>query len=203
MSPLVRTRLERLGPGRSLPPGRFDPVVAFGRRAPVVVEIGCGHGDAALAYAAAFREHDLIAIDVYPPGVARLLAGADAVPVSNLRVEHGDAVVVLEERIGERMLDAVHLFFPDPWPKTRHAKRRFVSPANLDLLARVLRPDGHVLIATDQNFYVQHVLVQVAEHPRFVAHRAARPAWRPHRGFEVKGVAADRTITDLRLELVD
>ena len=142
-------------------------------------------------------------MDVHSPGLARMLAEADAAGVPNLRVEQGDAVVFLEERVAPGTFDAIHLFFPDPWRKKKHTKRRFVSPTNLDLLARVLKPGGHVLIATDQDFYAEHVLAEVAEHPRFRATRSERPKWRPTTGFEAKGLAAGRAITELRLDLVD
>jgi tRNA (guanine-N7-)-methyltransferase len=203
LSALTVDRVERLGPGRALPDGPFSPVATFGREAPVVLEIGCGHGHAAIAYAAAFPEHDMVAMDVHTPGLARMLARADEVDVPNLRIEQGDAVVFLEERVPDDTFEAVHLFFPDPWRKKKHTKRRFVSPTNLDLLARILVPRGHVLIATDQDYYAEHVLAEVAEHPRFVASRTERPAWRPHQGFEAKGLAAGRTISELRLDLVD
>jgi tRNA (guanine-N7-)-methyltransferase len=202
LSGLTLDRLERLGPQRALPEGPFDPVATFGRVAPVVLEIGCGHGHAAIAYAAAHPEHDLVAMDVHSPGLARMLADADTAGVPNLRIEQGDAVVFLEERVGPATFDAIHLFFPDPWRKKKHTKRRFVSPTNLDLLGRVLKPGGHVLIATDQDFYAQHVLAEVAEHPRFRATRSQRPAWRPREGFEAKGVAAGRAINELRLDLL-
>jgi tRNA (guanine-N7-)-methyltransferase len=202
LSSLTVERLERFGPQRALPPGPLDPEEVFGRRAPLVLEIGCGHGHAAIAYAAAFPEHDLLAMDVHSPGIARLLADADAVGVPNLRVEEGDAVTYLEERVGAETFDAVHLFFPDPWHKKKHTKRRFVSETNLDLLARVLRPGGHVLIATDQAFYADHVLAEVAAAPRWAAYRIDRPEWRPRAGFEAKGVAAGRAIHELRLDLL-
>ena len=201
-SALTRDRLEQLGPTRSLPEGPFDAVTAFGRRAPVVLEIGCGHGHAAIAYAMEFPEWDVLAMDVHSPGIARMLARADEAGVPNLRVEEGDAVAFLEERVGPDAFDAIHLFFPDPWRKKKHTKRRFVSPTNLDLLARVLKPGGHVLVATDQAFYAEHVLAEVAAHPRFEARRVARPAWRPGEGFEAKGRAAGREIHELRLDLV-
>ncbi|MDN5797622.1 MAG: tRNA (guanosine(46)-N7)-methyltransferase TrmB, partial [Intrasporangium sp.] len=159
------------------------------------------HGHAAIAYAAHSPAHDVLAMDVHTPGLARLLARADAAGVPNLRVEQADAVVFLEERVGDDTFDAVHLFFPDPWHKKKHAKRRFVSPANLDLLARALKPGGHVLLATDQDLYAEHVLAEVAVHPRWTACRAVRPYWRPVDGFEAKGRAAGRTIHELRLDL--
>ncbi len=117
-----------------------------------------------------------------------MLADADAAGVPNLRVEIGDAVLFLEERVPDATFDAVHLFFPDPWRKQKHTKRRFVSPANLDLLARTLKPGGHVLIATDQDFYAQHALAEVAAHPRFEAQPVERPQWRPRDGFEARGL---------------
>ncbi len=202
-SSLTRDRLERLGPLRALPAGPFEARSAFGRCAPVVLEIGCGHGHAAIAYAAHHPDHDVLAMDVHLPGLARMLAGAEAAGVSNLRVEQGDAVVFLEDRVTPQTFAAVHLFFPDPWPKTKHVKRRFVSEPNLDLLATVLRPGGHLLVATDQDFYAEHVLAEVAAHPRFTAYRTQRPAWRPTDGFEAKGRAAGRAISELRLDLLD
>jgi len=202
LSSLTRERVERLAPTRALPEGSFAPAVAFGRTAPVVLEIGCGHGHAAIAYAAAFPDHDIVAMDVHTPGLARMLADADEAGVPNLRVEIGDAVLFLQQRVADATFDAVHLFFPDPWRKKKHTKRRFVSSDNLDLLARVLKPGGHVLIATDQDFYAEHALAEVAAHPRFEAHRTGRPQWRPADGFEAKGVAAGRTINELRLDLL-
>ncbi|MEO7447291.1 MAG: tRNA (guanosine(46)-N7)-methyltransferase TrmB [Humibacillus sp.] len=201
-SDLTRERMASLAPARALPAGPFDPVATFGRDAPVVLEIGCGHGQAALAYASAFPEHDIVAMDVHVPGLARMLADTEQAGVPNLRIEVGDAVELLVDRVPDATFAAVHLFFPDPWHKQKHTKRRFVSPTNLDLLARVLRPGGHVLVATDQDFYARHVLEEVASHPRFEASRTGRPAWRPADGFEAKGVAAGRTISELRLEVL-
>jgi tRNA (guanine-N7-)-methyltransferase len=203
LSALTRDRLERLGPERALPEGPVDPERAFGRTAPVVLEIGCGHGHAAIEFAREFPDCDVLAMDVHTPGLARMLAAADELGLPNLRVEQGDAVVFLEERVADRTFDAIHLFFPDPWRKKKHTKRRFVSPTNLDQLARVLKPGGHVLVATDQDFYAEHVLGEAAQHPRFRARRVERPVWRPDAGFEAKGRAAGREIHELRLDLVD
>ena len=94
----------------------------------------------------------------------------------------------------------MHLFFPDPWPKVRHHRRRFVSPDTLDLLASRLTPDGHVLVATDWADYAAYVRALVTQDGRFMVREATRPAWRPVAGFEAKGLAAGREITDLALE---
>jgi tRNA (guanine-N7-)-methyltransferase len=200
LSALTLERLERLGPGRLLPDGPLDPVTLFGRVAPLVVEVGSGHGAAAVAYAQTHPGHDVLAVDVHTPGLARTLAAADAAGVPNLRVAHEDAVALLDERVGAGQLAAVHLFFPDPWPKPKHAKRRFVTAYRLSLLASRLAPDGVVLVATDQQAYADHVRSQVRAHGAFVPLAAARPVWRPMDGFERKAREADREIVELRLE---
>lgn len=200
LSPLTRERLAQLGPSRSVPPGPLDAVAAFGRRAPLVLEVGCGHGAAAIGYAAAHPGDDVLALDVYQPGIARMLAHAEAAGVRNLRAEIGDAVAFLDERVAPGQLAAVHLFFPDPWPKAKHAKRRFVGPGTLDLLASRLAASGHVLVATDQPAYAAYVMTQVRAHGAFTASETQRPPWRPVDGFEAKALTAGRSITDLRLE---
>jgi tRNA (guanine-N7-)-methyltransferase len=200
LSALTRQRLEQYLPLRSLPPGPLVAAKAFGREAPVVLDIGCGHGAAAIGYASTHPEFDVLAVDVHVPGVARLLAAADVAGVPNLRVEIGDVVTLLTDRVGVSALAAVHLFFPDPWPKRGHAKRRFVRKATLDLLASRLAPEGHVLVATDHIAYAEHVRAEVTAHGGFVLREVARPDWRPVDGFERKALAAGRTVTDLRLD---
>jgi tRNA (guanine-N7-)-methyltransferase len=194
--------MERLGPRHAIPDGQLDAARAFGRSAPVVLEIGCGHGAAALAYAQAHPAHDLIAVDVHTPGIARMLAEADRRGVTNLWVHRGDAVALLESRIAPRALVAVHLFFPDPWPKARHAKRRFLAAHTLDLIADRLAEDGHLLVATDHEAYAQHARAELAAHGRFVVTAGVRPPWRPMDGFEVKGLAAGRAVTELRADVL-
>jgi tRNA (guanine-N7-)-methyltransferase len=200
LSALTRERLERYLPDLELPPGPFRPAAAFGRDAPVVLDIGCGHGAAAIGYASSHPSHDVLAVDVHVPGIARMLAAAHVAGVSNLRVRIGDAVALMTDQVEEGQLTAVHLFFPDPWPKLKHAKRRFVRQATLDLLESRLTPDGHVLMATDQPAYADHVRAEVSAHGGFVVREVARPPWRPVDGFERKGLAAGRTVTELRLD---
>ncbi|MFZ1285588.1 MAG: methyltransferase domain-containing protein, partial [Candidatus Phosphoribacter sp.] len=178
-SVLTDARLLTLLPGYAVPPAVLAPPGAPGRPECVVLEVGCGHGAAALAYAAATPEAHIVALDVHPPGVARMVAAVDAAGLSNLSAELADAVEFLAERVPQGALDAVHLFFPDPWPKTRHHRRRFVSPDTLELLAMRLTPAGRVLVATDSPDYAAYVRVVVAAHGGFVVRDAARPTWRP------------------------
>ena len=202
-SALTLERMERFFPKRRIPDGPLDQAEVFGRVAPLVVEIGCGHGAAAIAYAAAHPGHDLLAVDVHTPGIARMMAAAEEVSgdnagVPNLKVTMGDAVFLLRDRIPAGSLHGVHVFFPDPWPKERHAKRRLVSPFTLDLIASRLAEDGRLLIATDQDFYAEHALAALEEHGGWDVVVGDRPAWRPTDGFEAKGMRAGRAIHDIR-----
>lgn len=201
LSPLNVQRLEVLGARAQLPEGPLDPETAFGRVAPVVVEVGCGHGAAAIAYAQAHPEHDVVAVDVFPPALARMLGEADRRGLTNLWMHRGDAILLLRDRVATASLAAVHLFFPDPWPKPRHAKRRFVSPDTLDLVADRLEPGGPLLVATDHEVYAAHTRAAFVAQHRFTVIEGDRPSWRPHDGFEAKGLAAGRTVTEFRATL--
>jgi len=180
--------------------GALDTDRLFGRRAPVVVEIGSGMGEAVLAMAAADPARDYLACEAHVPGVANLLVAlADGGP-ANVRVAVGDALELLRRWIPERSLDAVHAFFPDPWPKARHHKRRLLRPDRLALLAARLVDGGTLHVATDWAPYADEVLAAVdAEptltnvHPGF----APRPARRPVTRFEERAAAAGRATFDI------
>ena len=186
---VMRAALRDIGPRHDL--GRRDP------SRPLVLEVGCGSGEAALAFADAHSGTDVLATDVHTPGIAHLLLALDARPRPNVFVARADALDVLDHELGEGSLAGVHVFFPDPWPKARHRKRRFVRPDVADLLADRLVPDGHLLVATDIEDYVRHARAVLDDHPAFEGGPAERPAWRPRAGYEAKGVAAGRTIAEL------
>ena len=159
MTPAQRRALARYLPVYGLPAERpCDLALAFGREAPRCVEIGFGAGDALLGMAAASPECDFLGVEVYEPGVGRVLHQAAERDLTNLRVIVGDAVEVLERCLPEGSLHAVYLFFPDPWPKKRHHKRRLVGPAFARLVASRLVPGGRFLLATDWPPYAEHML---------------------------------------------
>lgn len=180
--------------------GALDTDRLFGRQAPVVVEIGSGMGEAVLAMAAADPARDYLACEAHVPGVANLLVAlADGGP-ANVRVAVGDALELLRRWIPERSLDAVHAFFPDPWPKARHHKRRLLRPDRLALLAARLVDGGTLHVATDWAPYADEVLAAVDTeptltnvHPGF----APRPAHRPVTRFEERAAAAGRATFDI------
>lgn len=199
LSPLTVERMRTLAPRHAIAPdGPLVSEQAFGRAAPVVLEVGCGHGAAALAYAATHPDHDLLAVDVFTPALARMLAEADRQGLTNLWMHEGDAVLLLADRLPSRSLAAVHVFFPDPWPKAKHAKRRFVSQHTLDLVADRLAPGGVLLLATDHDGYAAHVRSELASHGGFEVTEGERPWWRPTDGFEAKGLQAGRRVTEFR-----
>lgn len=198
-SALTAERMARLMPRAEVGAGPLDAEAVTGRVAPVVVEIGSGHGAAAIAYAAAHPEVDVVAVEVHVPGVARMLAAAETAGVRNLYVRRDDAIPWLMDCVAPQSVSAFHLFFPDPWPKKKHAKRRFVQQHTLDLLASRLVPGGVLLIATDIEVYAEHVREHLARHGGWHVTEGERPAWRPADGFEAKGLAAGRTAYEFRL----
>jgi tRNA (guanine-N7-)-methyltransferase len=181
-------------------PHPLDPVEIFGRRAPLVVEIGSGMGETTAAIAAAQPEIDFIAVEVHGPGVGSLLNRIEAERLGNLRVIRHDAVEVLEHMISGSSLAGLHLFFPDPWPKKRHHKRRLVQPAFVALAARRLAPGGHLHVATDWPEYAEQMLEVLSGEPLLqnaAAGFAERPAHRPLTKFERRGLALGHPVRDL------
>jgi tRNA (guanine-N7-)-methyltransferase len=177
-----------------------DWAAAFGRSAPLVLEIGFGMGDATVAMARADAGRDVVAVDVHTPGVGSLLHRLAADDLRNVRVVLGDAHAVLEQMVGPGSLDEVRVYFPDPWPKTRHRKRRLVGEPFAALVADRLAPGGHLHCATDWAPYAQQMLEVVEREPyldnvhdRF----APRPADRPVTRYERLGLARGHQVFDV------
>lgn len=178
----------------------LDANEIFGRRAPLVLEIGSGMGETTAAIAQAEPDTDFIAVEVHAPGVGSLLRKIQALDLRNLRVVRHDAVEVLARMIPDGALAGIHLFFPDPWPKKRHHKRRLVQPAFAALAARKLAPGGTLHAATDWPEYAEQMLAVLGAEPLLentVAGYAARPARRPHTKFEQRGLARGHPVRNL------
>ncbi|AGL19694.1 tRNA (guanosine(46)-N7)-methyltransferase TrmB [Actinoplanes sp. N902-109] len=177
----------------------LEPAVLFERAAPTVLEIGFGMGESTAQMAAADPGRDYLAVEVHTPGIGNLLALAGERGLTNLRVAHGDAMELVR-RLPEGGLDAVHTFFPDPWPKARHHKRRLIQPAHVALLRDRLRPGGLFHAATDWAHYADAMAGTLDGDPGLVNlydGYAPRPEHRPLTKFEQRGVRAGRQIFDL------
>lgn len=184
-------------------PAPLDLNRTFGRTAPKIVEIGFGMGQATAQIAAAQPEHDFLGIEVHTPGVGSLLKELDARGLSNVRIVQHDAVEVLRDMIGAGSLAGIHIYFPDPWPKKRHHKRRLIQPALVRLLAERLAPHGYLHLATDWEDYAQQML-EVLQSESALQNRhadfALRPAWRPITKFEARGSKLGHGVWDLVFE---
>jgi tRNA (guanine-N7-)-methyltransferase len=176
----------------------LDLAGLFGGDVPVVLEIGFGMGDATAAMAAADPERGYLGVEVHTPGIGNLLALVGEFGLGNVRVACGDAMQLVH-RIAPGALDAVHVFFPDPWPKARHHKRRLIQPANVALLRERLRPGGVLHCATDWPEYALAMTETLDADPG-LRRLLAEPHGRPETKFERRGATAGRPITDLRYE---
>jgi tRNA (guanine-N7-)-methyltransferase len=169
----------------------------FGRRAPLIVEIGSGIGEATAALAAARPDHDVLALEVWRPGVADSLWRIAEARADNVRLCSVDAVWVLEHVVLPDGLAELWTFFPDPWPKTRHHKRRLVDPAFASLAASRLAPGATWRLATDWADYAEQIRFVLDAEPLLTGGPVPRWEERPVTRFERKGLQAGRTITDL------
>ena len=174
----------------------------FGRSAPVTLEIGFGNGASLAEMAANEPDSDFIGIEVHRPGVGHLLRTLEACGLGNVRVFCHDAVEILERNIPDACLHRVLLFFPDPWPKQKHRKRRIVQPAFAALVARKLKSGGHFHLATDWQPYAEHMLEVMESAQDFIncsgnGHYSDRPDYRPVTKFEKRGRKLGHAVWDL------
>lgn len=182
----------------------LDLDAVFGRRVPRVLEIGFGNGDSLLTMAAMNPHVDYLGVEVHAPGVGHCLLGIERADLRNLRVICHDAIEVLREQVPAASLARVNLYFPDPWPKQRHHKRRIVNGAFLELVADRLANGGALHIATDWQDYAEHIDAVLAQSPRFELaerreHTGERPLERPATRFEARGLQLGHRIRDWRL----
>lgn len=195
--------LDELADHRVHTAGEPTPVwsEAFDREAPLGVEIGFGMGQALLSWAQQQPDWNLLGIEVYQPGIGALLLGGERDGLNNLQVLEGDAELAFDANITPDSLDEVRIFFPDPWPKKRHHKRRLVQPAFIKLLASRLKPGGRLLLATDWQPYAQWML-EVLQAERQLENLASedfaqRAAERVITRFEARGTRLGHDVWDL------
>jgi tRNA (guanine-N7-)-methyltransferase len=180
-------------------PAPLDLERAFGRAAPKVLEIGFGMGETTAQIAAAHPETDYLGVEVHTPGVGSLLNRIDTLGLRNVRVIQGDAVDVVERMLPPVSLDGVHIFFPDPWPKKRHHKRRLIQPPFAACLAERMKSGAYLHVATDWEDYALQILEVLSGEPALAntaAGFAPRPATRPETKFERRGVALGHRVWD-------
>lgn len=188
-----------LGAAPQRPDGSLDLETLFGRTAPVVLEIGSGMGEAVAAMAAADPRRDYLAVEAHLPGIAHLLTILDGHGLANVRIAHGDGLDLIRT-ITPGSLDAIHVFFPDPWPKVRHHKRRIIAAPHVALLASRLVQGGVLHLATDWAPYAEVMLGVVDGEPTLQnphGGAAPRPAHRPVTKFERRGIDLGHRIVDI------
>ncbi len=174
----------------------------FNRSAEKHLEIGFGSGDTLLSMAKSYPEHDYIGVDVHQPGIGHLLLQIEKAKLTNVRILNADVVEVFQNCLPPHSLDAVYIFFPDPWPKKRHQKRRLVQPNFIKLLAQQMKSGGSLHLATDWEDYAQQIL-QILDTTSEFTNRIAtgtfapRPAERPLTRFEQRGLRLGHDVWDL------
>ena len=202
MSNAQARALEVLLPQFGIPyaPTPLDWAQRFGRTSPVIVEIGFGMGETTANIAAALPETNFLGIEVHNPGVGALLKEIGERGLSNLRIIQHDAVEVLTHMVPQASVDGIHIFFPDPWHKKRHNKRRLIQPPLVALLASRLAAGGYVHGATDWEPYAQQMLEVLSAEPALVNTApgfAPRPAYRPITKFESRGIRLGHGVWDV------
>ena len=180
--------------------GLLDLGQIFGRSAPTFLEIGFGMGETTVTIAKAHPQYDYLAIDVHTPGVGSLLKQIDESGLVNVRVIQHDAVEVLQRMLPSDCLDGVHIFFPDPWPKARHHKRRLIQPEFIALLCRHLKKGAYIHAATDWEDYAGQILEVLSSESQLAntaIDNALRPEYRPLTKFEQRGLQLGHGVWDL------
>jgi len=181
-------------------PNALELATVFGNAAPTVLEIGCGMGETTAAIAHANPRNNYLGIEVHSPGVGSLLKLIEEKQLTNLRIIQHDAVDVVERMLAPACLAGIHIFFPDPWPKKRHHKRRLIQPPFVQLAASRLIPGGYIHLATDWQDYAEQMLEVLSNEPLLentAAAFSARPDYRPLTKFEQRGVKLGHEVRDL------
>lgn len=182
---------------------KLNFVDVFGNTNPIIIEIGFGMGDATIAIAKANPDINYLGIEVHTPGVGRVLSEIKRLDLKNLYIIEYDALEVLEHMIGDNSVNGFHIFFPDPWPKKRHHKRRMLQRPRTNLMAKKLASGGYLYFVTDWFEYAEFALEELTQTETLVNKYdgfAESQSWRTQTKFERKGLAADRKITEILFE---
>jgi len=202
VSPAQQRSLETLMPkfGIAYTAQALDLGTAFGRSANKILEIGFGMGEPTAQIALAHPQNDYLALEVHPPGVGSLLRQIEAQDICNIRIIQHDAVEVLRDMVGDNTLDGVHIFFPDPWHKARHNKRRLIQTPFIAALVQKIKPGGYIHVATDWQDYAEQVLTVLSTEPLLentATDYAKKPDYRPLTKFEQRGLKLGHSVWDL------
>jgi tRNA (guanine-N7-)-methyltransferase len=176
----------------------LDPV--FGRSVPKFLEIGFGMGETTALIAQTHPQNDYLAVEVHTPGVGSLLKQVEELGLTNIRIIQHDVVEVLQHALRPECLDGVHIFFPDPWPKARHHKRRLIQAEFVALLCSHLKPGGYIHVATDWEDYAEQILKVLSGEPHLTntaVGYAPRPEYRPMTKFEQRGLRLGHGVWDV------
>jgi tRNA (guanine-N7-)-methyltransferase len=192
--------LERFWPvyGVEIAEGKLDLPALFPHAEKIIMEIGFGMGEATALIGRDFPHDGFLAVEVHFPGVGKLMARIEELGLKNIRIMETDVHPLFEEHLEDQSLDGIHLFFPDPWPKKKHHKRRIVNPEFLSLIAPKLKTGGFIHIATDWVPYAEVIEEVFASSTVFEGGVVDRPEWRPLTRFEGQGITKDHQVTDLR-----
>jgi tRNA (guanine-N7-)-methyltransferase len=210
MTPAQRRALDQHWPSFGIENAdkMLDLEAIFGRSSPIILEIGFGNGESLLAQAIDHPEYDFLGIEVHTPGIGHLLNALDQRALTNVRVIREDATRVIREAIPDGAIAGIQIFFPDPWPKTRHHKRRLIQPDLVERLARVLAPGGSLHLATDWADYAEHMLTVLEANPQLENLAGPGRYWpppspRPHTKFERRGQRLGHQSWDLIFRRID
>lgn len=176
----------------------INPGVLFPDSKEVILEIGFGMGEATALIGRDFPDTGFLAVEVHKPGIGKLMARIEELGLSNIRIIEGDIHPILQTMIPDTSVDGVHLFFPDPWPKKRHNKRRIINADFLQLIHSKIKDGGFFHIATDWVPYAQYIQEVFAASPLFTGGLVERPQWRPVTRFEGQGITKDHQVNDLK-----
>lgn len=176
----------------------IDPAGLFQQSKEIILEIGFGMGEATALIGRDFPNTGFLAVEVHKPGIGKLMARIEELELSNIRIIEGDAHPILQTMIPNKSVDGVHLFFPDPWPKKRHNKRRIINAEFLKLIHPKIKDGGFFHIATDWVPYAEYIQEVFAASPLFTGGVVDRPEWRPVTRFEGQGITKDHQVNDLR-----